>query len=103
MPRASDHGTFQVTLTERPALMETRIVDGVKFSRHVGQRNGLAAYFQFVNGPRSNFRGLGRTNECHGRFVSLLQAARARFLPSPAVPQTSASAPSDRARPRHPP
>src|SRR5277367_611652 len=70
MPRAGHHRTLQLALSQRSALMQTRVVDGMELSRHVSQRNRLAAHFQFVDRPRCNLVSLCRANERHGYFQS---------------------------------
>src|SRR5262249_28909090 len=43
MPWASPHRALQPTIPQRPATVDTRIVDGVKLSVHIGHRHRLAA------------------------------------------------------------
>src|SRR5271163_716845 len=70
MPRTSDDRPLKVALTERTALMQAGIINGVEFSRHIGQRNGLSANLQFLNRARCNLRDLRRANERHSLFQS---------------------------------
>src|SRR5487761_299638 len=65
MPRATHQRAVEVTLTERPSMVQAYTIDGKELAVNIGKRDGFPDDIQFADLPSRNFVDFGRTFKCH--------------------------------------